>query len=114
MKIFSKIVLFIVTSLLFISCSNEAPNCSDSDTKDLVIQIAEGELEKSMSKEKIETLELSVENIRTKNVNEKVGSFECAADFKITGPGGSSSLPITYTSELANDGDEFYVNVYGL
>jgi len=114
MRIFSKTILFLVTSLMFISCSNEAPNCTSSETKDLVIQIVEGEFVKSLGKKSADSLTLSLENIRTKDVNEKVGSFECAADLKMTGPGGSESAPITYTSELANDGDEFYVNVYGL
>jgi hypothetical protein len=111
---YSKIILFLASSFLFIGCSNEAPNCSDSDTKDLVIQIAKGEFVKSLGKKSADSLTLSLENIRTKDVNEKVGSFECAADLKMKGPGGSESAPITYTSELANDGDDFYVNVYGL
>ena len=111
---YSKIILFFASSFLFIGCSNEAPNCADSDTKDLVIQIAEGEFVKSLGKKAADSLTLSLENIITKDINEKVGSFECAADLKMTGPGGTESAPITYTSELANDGDDFYVNVYGL
>ena len=101
--------------MLFVTaCSSEAPNCTDSDTTDLVIEIANNELIKSLGKEAANTIEMSVDNIRTTDVNEKVGSFECAADLTFKGPRGSNSIPINYTSELANDGDEFYVNVYGL
>jgi len=111
---YSKIILFFASSFLFVGCSNEAPSCADSDAKDLVIQIANGELIKSLGKTKAESIDLTLENIITKDINEKVGSFKCAADLKMTGTGGSKSIPITYTSELANDGDDFYVNVYGL
>jgi len=111
---YNKIILFFASSILFIGCSNEAPNCSDSDTTDLVIEIANKELVKSLGEEKTKSIKLSVETIRTKKVNKEVGSFECAADLKIEGPNGSNSLPITYTSELTDDGDSFYVNVFGL
>jgi len=111
---YSKVLFFMATSLMFVACSNEAPNCTDSDTKDLVIQIANGELVKNIGESRAKTIELSLETIITKDVNEKVGSYKCSANLKMTGPGGSNSIPITYTSELANDGEDFYVNVYGL
>lgn len=95
-------------------CGNEAPNCTDPETKKLVIEIANSELKKEISADIVDSVKLSVKNVRTTDVNEKVGSFECAADLIFTGPGGVETLPITYTSELVDGGDNFYVNVYGL
>jgi hypothetical protein len=111
---YSKVIMFLATSFFLVGCSDKAPDCSDSDTTDLVVQIANEQLVKLFGKEKAKLIKLSVETIRTTNVNEKVGSYECAADLRMTGENGSKTIPITYTSELADDGDSFYVNVGGL
>ena len=114
MKTLNTIVISAISLVLFTGCNDEAPNCSDSLTTDLVIEIANEEIVKSIGQSNAEKIKLSVESIRTTDKNEKVGSFECAADLKVEGPNGSNSAPITYTSELADGGDNFYVQVYGL
>lgn len=108
-------LLAVLLCLLILNgCGKKAPGCSDDETKALVIQIAQEELSNGLGKELAGKLSLRVEAIRTKEVNEKTGTCYCAADLVLTGPNGSSKLPIEYTSELTDKGDEFYVTVDGL
>lgn len=95
------------------ACSNSVPGCSDSETKDLVIEIADRELAKQVGAERAKSVSWELTAIRTTDKNEKTGAFECAADMEVSGPGGKNSSPITYTVEATDDGD-FYVNVFGL
>lgn len=65
--------------------------------------------------EDAENLILEVINVRTANFNKEIGKYECGADLKMTFPnGGTNNLPITFTSELADDGKNYYVSVNGL
>ena len=115
-RIFLLSTLLCLNLSLLAGCGNKAPGCSDEETKNLVIQIARGELIKVFGKENADKLKLTLEFIRTKEVNKDTGSCDCAADLVITGPDGSKSekIPITYTSELTDKKDQFYVTVYGL
>lgn len=124
-------VLFI-TAVVATGCSTKkAPDCSETATTDLVIQIASKEVESSFnsSKELFENLansfggqlegdstaiNYSVETIRVSEENSETGSYSCRANLVAKAHGASSEVPIAYTSELANDGDDFYVEVYGL
>lgn len=96
------------------ACSNEAPSCSDSQTTDLVMEIAFDHIESTYGVEFKNGVKLSVESIRTTDINEKLGSFSCAADLMFETPDISDSVPIEYTSENADGGESYYVNVYGL
>lgn len=107
------IVVVSVLGIGFVGCSNEAPECNDSETKELVIQITNRELVKKYGQETADLIKLSIKNIRTTNKNESVGSYKCVADIEAVNPNQTNIVPITYTSQLANDGDEFYVQVYG-
>ena len=77
-------------------------------------QIANKQLLRVYGKVYTDRLNLTVENIRTSSFDEKTGKYECAADLKATGDLSSKSIPIRYTSELIDDKDGFYVQVYGL
>ncbi|GAA5215533.1 hypothetical protein ACFSJ3_11330 [Corallincola platygyrae] len=92
----------------------EAPSCDDSDTKDLVLEIVVDELVSQIGKTAAETVDLELDAIRTTDFNEKTGMQECAAELIAEGPGGETTADITYTSELTDEDDEFYVTVYGL
>jgi hypothetical protein len=105
----------LLSSTLYLTgCNSGTPKCSASETKDLVIKIAKDELKKEGGASLIPKLKFDVINIRTTKHNKDVDSYECAADFKMTGPRISKTFPITYTVESADDGDKFYVSVYGL
>jgi len=108
-------VPILLTVLFAAGCGSSAPACADSDTTDLVIDISRGELVKKIGQETADLITLEVGTIRTQSVDEKTGACSCAADLVMTGPKGTSNVPITYKSELVEgDGDQFYVTVYGL
>jgi len=108
----------IITAILLGSaltgCSQSVPSCSDSETTELVVEISNGELTRTIGQEVANEIELGVEAIRTTDTNEKTGAFSCAANLSMSGPRGKNSLPITYTVEKTDNGEEFYVNVFGL
>jgi len=95
-------------------CSQSVPTCSDSEATDLVLQISNAEIVKVHGQEAAKTLELEVQAIRTTDTNSKTGAFSCAANLSMKGPKGSDNVPITYTVEMTDNGEEIYVNVYGL
>lgn len=109
-SIFSVLAIAVTVS----ACGQSAPKCSDQATTDLVKEISRDELVSQLGQEVSDSIKLKVEAIRTTDFNEKVGSQECAAQLTMSGPGGSESLDITYTSEKTDDGEEFYVTVFGL
>lgn len=120
MKIGSlNIKLLIMTSLvvfILAGCSNSVPECGDEETTDLVISIADEEMTRQVGEELAELFTYSVESIRTTDVNDKTGAYKCAADLEITNDntGEANEIPIEYTVESTDDGEEFYVNVFGL
>ena len=95
-------------------CSTGAPDCSDERTKNLVFEIVRDEIGKVYGSGSADNLELGLDAIRTKKINEKTGSRKCAAVLKAEGEGGKREIDITYLSELADNGEEYYVTVYGL
>ncbi len=105
-----------VMALAITGCSDSVPKCGDAETVDLVKQIADEEMGNQVGKEMAKLFSYSVEGIRTTDTNEKTGAFECAADLSLTASntGQTNSMPITYTVELTDDGEQFYVNVFGL
>lgn len=111
----------LIVALLLMGCAKKAPDCNDKRTKEMVIQIAKNELIEQMGRafgpdaaEATKKLALEVINVRTTNFNQEIGKYECTADLKMTGEGKNESLPITYTSELVDNGKNFYVRIYGL
>lgn len=106
--------LLFFAGFFFTGCSSSAPKCSDTETTDLVEQITRQELAKLYGQEASNGFQITLAAIRTTDINDKTGAQTCAADVTLKGADGTHSAPITYTSELADKGDEFYVTVYGL
>lgn len=133
MVLVSLFTLFLFAVLF--GCSRSAPSCGDESTKALVIKIAtqeakhqlknstsfsEGRIISDAQWEKdwsriLPTLKMTVESIRVKNFDKNIGTYQCAAILKVTINDEMKELPISYTSELAQDKkDAFFVEVYGL
>ncbi len=109
------ITLFLVATAMTLSaCSQSVPKCSDSEVVKLVTDITGEELAKQLGEDVVKMVSFSVDAIRTTNTNQNTGAYECAADLKMTGKAGTSSVPITYSVENTDDGNSIYVNVYGL
>ncbi len=94
--------------------SSGAPKCSDTETINLVKQIAKEKLVAGMGQKAADTLKLSVGAIRTTDSNEKTGTQQCAAQLTVKGKGGENTIDFTYKSEKTDKGDEFLVTAYGL
>jgi ribosomal protein RSM22 (predicted rRNA methylase) len=109
-----------VLGVILLGCSKSAPDCNDINTKNMVIEISKGEILKQLrdvisnAEEVVSELTLSVEAVRTSNFNKDTGKYECAADLLVHWPKKDTRTPIIYTSELVDDGESFYVSVYGL
>ena len=107
------LVLMVISAGLF---GSGVPKCGDSETVSLVKQIADREMGNQLGREAANIFSYKVGAIRTTSTNEQTGSYECAAQLGITASttGETNEIPITYTVEATDDGEEFYVNVYGL
>lgn len=110
------VVPALLSTLVIAGCSPSVPKCGDEETIDLVKEIADEEMANQLGAQMAKLFSYKVSAIRTTNVNEKTGAYECAAQLTVTASntGQSSDLPITYTVELTDDKKEFYVTVYGL
>lgn len=109
--------LFIIPFLALLDgCTPSVPKCGDSKTVNLVKQIANEEVQDHLGTRLADTISYTVNAIRTTNTHEKTGAFECAAQLEVhsSTTGKSNSIPITYTVEATDKGDEFYVSVRGL
>lgn len=101
-------------SIGFLSaCSSSTPNCSDTETTDLIKEITMDELRANWG-DSAKGITLDVAAIRTTEHNKSLDSYTCAAQLEMTGPGGTEGGDITYTVHSTDKGDEFYVEVYGL
>ncbi len=107
------LLLIVISSGLF---GSNVPKCGDSETVDLVKKIADGEMENQLGRAAADIFSYHVGAIRTTSINEQTGSHECSAQLGITASntGETNEIPITYTVEITDDGEEFYVNVFGL
>lgn len=106
-------VLIFISSGLF---GSGVPKCGDSETVTLVKQIADREMGTQLGREAANIFSYKVGAIRTTSTNEQTGSHACSAQLGITASntGETNEIPITYTVEATDDGEEFYVNVFGL
>ena len=114
-----KILQFGVTMILavgLIGCSGEIPKCGDEEATELVLKIVNQTLENQVGKELAAMFKFKLSAIRTTDKNDKVGSYNCAAQLTTNSisTNTSSEAPITYTIESTDDGKEFYINVFGL
>ena len=111
---FPTIALFFFLATSGIFSGPEVPTCSSKEATDLVLQISNNEVKKTYGSQLANAIDFSVSAIRTTDVNDQTGAYSCAAQLDMSGLGGVESSPITYTIEMTDGGDEFYVNVFGL
>lgn len=108
----------IVTSVVMVSilsgCSQSVPACSDAEATDLVLEISNNKLVETYGAEYASKIKFGIDAIRTTDTHDKTGANTCAANISMTGENGQTSFPITYTVEMTDNGEEFYVNVFGL
>lgn len=110
-----KAALIVLAALFVAGCSQSVPKCGDSETVDLVKQIADREMANQLGAEAAKSFYYKVSAIRTQSTNEQTGAHECAAQLGIsTITEQTNEIPIEYTVERTDKGDEFYVKVFGL
>ncbi|KAF0206106.1 MAG: hypothetical protein FD173_420 [Gallionellaceae bacterium] len=126
----SRIILVSLIAISVSACSSSTPGCDDGKTKKLVLEITDttlkssfqnfGEMVQKMATSmglqfdnNYEHLTLSLDDIRTKDINEKTGKIICTANLISTSGNESESVEIAYSSELANNGEKHYVQVGG-
>lgn len=111
-----QMVVPLASIALLAGCSNYVPKCGDLETTDLVKQIANEEMTRQVGSESANLFSYSVNSIRTTDEHDVTGAFDCAAQLEVraSNTGDSNELAITYTVEATDDGEEFYVEVYGL
>ena len=111
-------------------CARAAPDCGAQETRDLVLKIVTEEIEaaetvlaglNALLPGLVEVdspgsaAPLSLSSLRTTSFDREVGKYTCAAELDFVVHGERASVPITYTSELVEDGEsKFYATVYGL
>ena len=109
-----KYLTAVAFAALLTGCGSPVPVCSDEQSTDLVKEIAAREMSNQLGDAAAASFTYAVNAIRTTSTNEGTGAHECAAELAVIGPGGTSPLPITYTIEQTDDGEQFYINVFGL
>lgn len=103
-------VITLLSTAVLTGCGKEAPKCSDKETIDTLKSIffEQAGLETSSDK-----LEIEIKNIRTASFDKETGSYTCNASMyfnnKMTSLKGT--LPLTYKTELLDNGKEFYVSI---
>lgn len=124
--IFVSFILIVLTG-----CAEKAPDCADIKTSNLVKEIVSKSLKETLEKQGGELkilaasyglkfddnfggIKFSLDNIRIVDINEKIGKFSCSASLVSTLGNGRSEVPISYTSELADNGEKQYVEISGI
>jgi hypothetical protein len=64
----------------------------------------------------MDNLNLELTNIRVSSYTKEIDKYECAAEITVFYEVDTklSTLPIVYTSQMTEDGENFYVEVFGL
>ncbi|PVZ69647.1 hypothetical protein [Pelagibaculum spongiae] len=112
----SIIISTILIGLAVGGCSQSTPKCGSDDATDLVKEISGREMAAQLGSEAAKLISYSVNAIRTTHEDNATGSYDCAAQLGITASntGITNEIPITYTVERTDDGEQFFVNVFGL
>lgn len=101
---------FLLGSIILIAgCGDNTPKCNSTDTIETAVSI----IEKHYAIMNIENVELK--NIRTTGKDKNIGMSQCAADADLSfKDNGNPTIPVTYTTQLTDDGNNIYVNIWGL
>lgn len=129
----TKIIPILLFILILTGCKGtSAPECSSEDAKKTVTTILEDGLLESLSQaeqqfkyyaksnniefksELFEEIEFSLVNIRTTEINEKLGSFQCKAEISAKFNNTIENKPITFTSEQTDGGKGYYIQVMNI
>lgn len=110
-----KLGLIAATTLLLSACGGKStPNCSSSDAIDLVKDITRSELATYIGQDQANAVSINLSGIRTRDRNEDLDTYGCAAEITIAHEGQTHTDQITYTIEPTDASGEFYVEVFGL
>jgi hypothetical protein len=96
------------------ACGGSVPGCNSDSAIQLVKQISAEELERRLGSQLAAEFRFEVHAVRTTSTDDQTGAHGCAAELHMYGNDGSNKLPIEYTVENTDDGEQIYVNVYGL
>lgn len=109
------ITCFLLALTALMAFADESvPACSSDKATNLVVKISNEELARQVGAQVAKNISISVSAIRTTKTNDQTGAYTCAAQLDIARPDGNRALPITYTVEKTDEGNQFYVNVFGL
>ncbi|CNK95521.1 hypothetical protein N0H69_15460 [Yersinia alsatica] len=120
----TKLIFLLVATVVLSGCDTGTPKCNSEDARNLVINIAQEQIDKQIAAmrnsqlsglvpKNMGALKLSVTNVRTMSHDSKLGIYQCAADLEFST--NDKRLPITYSIQKTDDSDgQFYINVYGL
>lgn len=112
-----KMILVIPLLALISACSSSTiPQCSDPEVIETIKEIATAEMINQLGPEVKDVFNYNILAIRTTDENKDTGAYECAAQLEIYANTNNDSkkIPITYTVEKVDNGEDFYVNVFGL
>ncbi|MEZ7279728.1 hypothetical protein [Pseudoalteromonas sp. 68 DY56-GL68] len=90
-----------------VGCSKAVPRCGDSETTDLVKQIASREMGYQIGNKTAKLLSYEVSAIRTTSTNEQTGANECAAElaFAYKDKRPFKKISVIYTVEVTDDNE---------
>lgn len=104
-------VAVVIGSLLLTTLGGTTPQCNDAEAKALVKQITMKEL----AKLGVNDARITLSNIRTSQYDDNVDKYTCNANITVDiGDGDPYSSDIMYTTQATDDGEDFYVEVFGL
>jgi hypothetical protein len=104
-------VITLLSTTLLTGCGKKAPKCSDQETIDTLkgIFFEKAGLDPSAS----DKLEIVVNDIRTSSFDKETGSYTCNASMYFNNKtiNLQRTVPITYKTEILDNGKEFYVSI---
>lgn len=115
MKMKGVLLFSCMSVLLGISgCSQSVPECSATETIDLVKKVADSEMINQIGSDAEGQFSYALHAISTTSTHEKTGAHQCSAELEITfkETNEKMSSPVKYSVALTDDGKEIYVNLY--
>ena len=109
-----KLLILLIFLVCIPACNILTPSCSDSETKELVLQVVKDNWTNMSGKNLNRLKKLELDIIRTTSINKDIGSSTCAANLNFTVDNEEHTIPITYSCGSTDKFDEIYVEVDGL
>lgn len=101
--------LILGCAIIIAGCGDNTPKCNSTDTIETAVSIIKRQYAQ-MNFSKVE-----IKNVRTTGKDKDIGMSQCAADVDLGYTSGVNyTKPITYTTQLTDDGENIYVNIWGL